>query len=940
MTSGRDASRLWERGGELAVIEERIEAACAGGGGLLVVAGPAGIGKSSLLDAAAAATAGQRMRVLRARGGPLEADFSYGIVRQLLEPLRATAGAQRWAELTRGAAGLAAIVLDEPAAAPRGDVAHAAVHGLYWLAANLAGADPVLVCVDDVQWADPASLRWLAYLARRLDGLALLLVVAQRTGEPATDPEVLAELLAADTAPLRPGPLGADSVATLVRDRLGAAATDRFCAACLQVTGGNPFLLRALLGSLDGEGTAADDDAAAALGTFGAEEVAAALDRRLARLPAGCRSLLEAVAVLGAATETGSAAALAGLNLETAATAADALREAQVLGAGERLEFAHPLLRSSVTRRIPPGRWALLHPRAARQLAAAGEPADRVALHLLAAAPAADRWAVDILREAARLAAGRGAPETAARYLRRALREPPTSVDRARVLLDLGLARIATREPDAADLLRDAVTATAGPVEKAAAGLRAGSALAMSSKITAITPTLRPALDAADVLDPPLRRRVACELVAAACFTPSGVPVMHELLAAEEARGPTGTSADAMLAAVRAWERSHAADPAAPALVRQAIEGGLFDEAASLVHTHTTNVLLWSDQLDEVGAICGRMIAAGHRLGSPSVVAHFAWPRGHHAYRQGRLADAEADARFSVVFNRRTDTPDGLACVLALLIDVLVARGVLDDADQVLDEAGLPAATPTSWAAVLLTESIGRLRCAQGRIAEGVSLLQDVEACWAALQMRHPNATGWRADLAVALAQLGEVGEAVRIADEQLELARRCGSVRALGVALRTSGMVAKTDGIEALRAAVEVLDPSPFRLEAARALVELGAALRRANQARAARVPLRRGADLAGRCGAAALATRANEELRAAGARPRRARVLGVEALTAREHQVARLAAAGLTNREIAQQLFVTERTIESHLLAAFGKLGVNRRGALTPKLLDAPSP
>ena len=305
------------------------------------------------------------------------------------------------------------------------------------------------------------------------------------------------------------------------------------------------------------------------------------------------------------------------------------------------------------------------------------------------------------------------------------------------------------------------------------------------------------------------------------------------------------------------------------------------------------------------------------------------------------IAGDDVQAKATVTaFLGRTDTPDGLACVLALLIDVLVARGVLGDADQVLDEAGLPAATPTSWAAVLLTESIGRLRCAQGRIAEGASLLQDVEACWAALQVRHPNATGWRADLAVALAQLGEVGEAVRIADEQLGLARRCGSVRALGVALRTSGMVAKTDGIEALRAAVEVLDPSPFRLEAACALVELGAALRRANQARAARVPLRRGADLAGRCGAAALAARANEELRAAGARPRRARVLGVEALTAREHQVARLAAAGLTNREIAQQLFVTERTIESHLLAAFGKLGVNRRGALTPELLDAPSP
>jgi DNA-binding CsgD family transcriptional regulator len=132
------------------------------------------------------------------------------------------------------------------------------------------------------------------------------------------------------------------------------------------------------------------------------------------------------------------------------------------------------------------------------------------------------------------------------------------------------------------------------------------------------------------------------------------------------------------------------------------------------------------------------------------------------------------------------------------------------------------------------------------------------------------------------------------------------------------------------------VLDGSPFRMELARGLVALGSALRRAGQNTGARDPLRRAADLAQRCGANGLAERATDELRATGARPRRVELTGVAALTAREHQIATLAASGLTNRQIAQQQFVTERTVESHLLSAFGKLGISRRSELRDVLPD----
>jgi DNA-binding CsgD family transcriptional regulator len=140
--------------------------------------------------------------------------------------------------------------------------------------------------------------------------------------------------------------------------------------------------------------------------------------------------------------------------------------------------------------------------------------------------------------------------------------------------------------------------------------------------------------------------------------------------------------------------------------------------------------------------------------------------------------------------------------------------------------------------------------------------------------------------------------------------------------------------GIEKLRASVELLEQSPRRLELAHALVELGAALRRANRRADAREPLSRGMELAHRCGAVPLVARARAELQATGARPRRLVLTGVDALTAQEHRVAELAAEGLSNPEIAQALFVTRRTVETHLRHAYQKLGIGTRHELTQAL------
>jgi DNA-binding CsgD family transcriptional regulator len=205
---------------------------------------------------------------------------------------------------------------------------------------------------------------------------------------------------------------------------------------------------------------------------------------------------------------------------------------------------------------------------------------------------------------------------------------------------------------------------------------------------------------------------------------------------------------------------------------------------------------------------------------------------------------------------------------------------------------------------------------------------------------RDPELLGWRDGAALALSQLGDLERARELNEESLALARQLERTRALGIGLRTAGVIAGPgDASERLREAVDVLADTPARLEHARALVDLGSALRRRNHRREAREPLREGVELARRCGAIALVERGQAELIAAGARPRRMALTGVEALTPSERRVAGLAAQSLSTPEIAQQLFVTVNTVESHLRHVYAKLSIHSRDEL-PRALEAAEP
>jgi DNA-binding CsgD family transcriptional regulator/Flp pilus assembly protein TadD len=932
-----DSRERWavlERERELAELEGLIAAARESRGRVLLIEGPAGIGKTRLLEAARERAGAVGMSVLAARGGDLERDFGFGVVRQLLEPALAAAAASVRGELLAGAAGLARPVF---AAVPgaTGDPSHAVLHGLYWLVANLCERSPVLIAVDDVHWADRPSLRFLIHLARRLDGLPAAIALASRTGEERPDQTELVKALVLEARPpvLRPHPLSERAVRQVVEAGMGEEAGPLLAAACREATGGNPFLLTELVEQLRRDGRRPAEISPAAVQRLTSERIAAALLLRIGRLDRRAPGLARAVAVLGSGASLPRAAALAGLDPDQAARLAAALVDADVLRPGVPLGFVHPLVRASVYDDIAWAERASLHRRAAELLA--GEVADpeAIALQLLSTGPAGEAWVVSALRAAARAAVSRGAAEVAARYLRRALEEPPSPTLRPGLLLELGSAAARAGESEGLAWMRSALELAAEPRTRTEAGLELGKALLLGARAVGEgVLVLERALE--NAADPKLAVRVEALLLLGALTTTSAHtrfaarlrearPRVERLpeeeaclllpLVAMDVAVSDGTAAEAAALAERALTGG--------VLLREQVESDLpllYPAVWVLIHT---------DRL-EAGRRALREAAAETRTrGSPLGLATVSAFEALALQRAGELASAEAAARASLEL---TIEAIGNPIATAALVAVLVERGELREARTLLerlDGTYDPEVMPTQ----ILRESRARLRMAEGDPHGALAELRAVarwEQAWAPCNGILP--VPWRSATALAHTALGDTDTARELAEEELALARRFGAPRPVGVALRALGLIQSPDGGELLGEAVSVLEGSAARLEHARALLDLGAALRRSGRRAEAREQLAQAMDLAHRCGAAVLVDRAHDELARAGARPRRPARSGLDALTPSERRVAELAADGKTNKEIAQALFVTLRTVEMHLTNAYRKLGISSRRAL----------
>jgi DNA-binding CsgD family transcriptional regulator len=936
---------LLERDGELAELREALSEAGEGRGCVVLIEAPAGIGKTSLLRAACEAASASGFDVLRARATELERDFAYGSVRQLLEPAIARASDEERDRLFAGAA-----ALSKPLFTPTGALQHASspdsafaiLHGLYWLVDNIAAGGPVVLAVADVHWADPESVRFFNFLAPRLDGLPLALLATTRSGE--SDAADLARLAAApETTELRPRALTAEATLGLCELRLGAEVAPEFAAACRDVTGGNPFFLEALLREVRERGLAPDAIGAERARGIGPAAVAESVLLRLAAAPAAA-ALVRAVAVIGDGASLAEATRLAGLDPEEAVVAADTLAALALLAAGETLEFAHPIVREAVWADIGAHERAKAHARAAAILAAEGASEERIAAQLAHAEPAGDPERVSLLRRVAAGALSRGAPAAAAAWLRRALAEPPPPSERGEVLLELSSAELRLGAPYAAvDQLATAAKLVETPEQVATAVRLLAGALTWSGHADRAVAAIGSAIDSLEGKDRELALLLEAERAAYAQqgSLETRAPVAARL---ERFAGlPGATPGERLVLASLAFERARASESAgeAAAYVEQALAGRSLLDEQELDVAGTLYLLvlclLGTDALDLADATLKAMLADARARASIPAEAFVIVHRGWVSLRRGAVAQAEDDARRALDLLTTYDIRLGTRFALALLIHALIEDGEVDAAWEALRGSGEDEEIPAGMASNALLEARGVLRVASGDPAAG---LDDLEAFGRNDELFgavNPLASRWRSRAALALSELGEAGRAGEVAEDELGRARRWGAAGGIGVALRASALVEGGDEcVDRLREAVDALEGSPARLEHARALTDLGAALRRGNRRSEARSVLASALELAQLCRAGALADRARTELRVAGGRVSDRQGSGLEQLTVSERRVAELAAEGHSNPEIAQALFVTRKTVETHLGRVYRKLGVSGRVRLARALAD----
>ncbi|HEY0345441.1 MAG TPA: AAA family ATPase, partial [Solirubrobacteraceae bacterium] len=893
MTAG--GAQLLERTDELATVEGSLRAARAGLGATMLVEGPPGIGKTELLAAAMARARRRRMIVLSARGGELELSFPYAVVRQLFEPAVAQADGGSRDRLLSGAAVHAESVVDPHAEPGSVAVDHSAVlHGLYWLTAHLAADRPVLLVVDDLHWSDPVSVSWLVYLARRIDGLAVALILGARPVEPGAHDALLERLRATEgLRRVEPAPLSLAAVDDLARAILGDQVERAFSEVCHAATGGNPFYLVELLRALRHDGVAGTAASVPAIDGLTPRAVVEATLARLRRLPAEVRAVAEATALLEPRAELRWIAELTGLDVEVVAVAADSLLDLGMLRSVAPCRFEHPILRSAVDSEISPARRGRLHLKAARALAAAGMPVDAVAAHLMQTPPSGESWIVSTLQQAATQAGARGAPGGAVAYLERALAEPPEAAHvRGELLLDLGKSENQIQRPQARGHLREALALAEQPDQAAMAALWFGQALFNTGAADEACDILT------EVLDRFPRHESQLMLELEAYLLSIGVMAgrLHETAdraAGLEARTPPSSPASGAVQATLAFRELVAGRPRGQ--VRDRVQRSLAGVERSLVFgSHLSArqapglTLIWIDELDRAEALITDLIKAASRMGRRQSFEIFSALRGFALRRRGNLADAAADIE-PILAATRDAAHLGIARLAAVAAQVLllIDDGRPEAAEELACSVPLGAALERNLNAALIHLAQGTAQVAQGKFGEATATLTAVGEVCDAVGACSPAAFPWRSQLALALAGTDRHDEGLELARSELRLAEQCDVDRTRGVALRALGMLeGGQDGLRHLEAAVQALERSPARLELGWASYEFGAALRRANRRRDARAPLDGALDLALGCSATLLAQRAKEELQALGARPRSVMLTGAESLTPSERR------------------------------------------------------
>jgi DNA-binding CsgD family transcriptional regulator len=924
---------LIERASELEALADTVGRLTAGTGAVVVLEAPAGLGKTALLDHAAALANGAGCLVRRAAPGPLERHFPFGVVRSLLEaPLRDAAGKGQAQPLDGALASAGELLLS--GTVPAGDATTAVAHSVLWLCSAMADLRPLALLVDDAQWSDRASLEVLAYMARRIEDLPLLIAIAARADDPDGPSDLLSLLGGARSATvLHPQPLTPRGAAKLIR-RVAPDTRLAVCRDCHRAAGGNPWLL----GELGRQIAAHGAEAVVEPGRPTPPLTALAHDavrQRMAQLTPRDRAVVAALAVIGDGALPHVVAAVAGVPVSELGPARDALVAAGLLAAGGE-RFAHELIAVAIAEGLARAERERLHREAARALMSDRADADLVASHLLKCGPQSDPDVSELLQRAATAAAKCGAPDTAAAYLERALQERAPGDDRGRMLAQLATVAFDAGLPDSRQRLLEALQEARDRASRVDVLTRLAALNATGPGDSSLAALFEQELAAET--DPDARLAVEVAALDALILIPGRTAERVRRVAAIDLEKTTDPLLERVVIAHRAWNATELGTPDAPtaaALARAALEGELLlPEAGRRSAYHlAARALLLTDNAGEARRAIDALREDAESRGSLRLRAGAAWYAAELALRVGDVSEAETQARLALsLVDYDVNVFTGGA--INVLVCALAERGAFEDAHDVLRRRRVDAA-------------LGRVRWgvrhARARLwlAEGEFERAHADACEAGARLEeqgrpNPTWTPWRSTAALALAHLGRREEAAWLADAELALAERFGAPLPIARALHALA-VAEPDAaarVALCERALGLIANVPAVLESVRVRLELGSALAYIGRRVEAREALRPALADADAAGAVLLAERARRELVATGLRPRQAALEGAAALTPRQRQICELAAAGKGNRAIAQQLFLSIKTVETHLAAGYRKLGVNTRAELAAEL------
>ncbi|SNY69597.1 helix-turn-helix transcriptional regulator [Paractinoplanes atraurantiacus] len=910
-----------ERVRELAALRACLREAGEGAARVVVVEGAAGIGKTALLQAARDRALDDGLRVLATRVPHLSTAAPYELLRRLLGPEVDRLGGPT---ALSGAAAFAA-----PLFTPGATVAAGVDYGCQWLLAGLADQGPLLLVIDDAHWADADSLRVVVDAAEDLQQAPIAIIVTARPETGTVAEPLLARLATLDWASVvHPAPLSEAGVATLLRYTFGHDTDAAFTAACAQASGGNVFYLRELVRPLKAAGLSPDALTPADLSATGPAALAHTMRWRLGELGPVATVVAQAAAVLGEDVPLADVAALAGVAAAPAGDAAAALRVSSILARTDPVAFLHPLLRAAVEQTTGPERLGRLHARAAALLTAAGAPASRIAEHLLHAPPTGAPEVVGLLLDEARRDLDAGSVGAARRLLVRAIAEPPAPALRPEVLAALATAERATGATAEALSHLTEVVDTGG--REVALGALADllELLYDLGDHEAAVKLHRRAFDAEPYGDTAAEVRVrAALLLHVANGHAEQAP--DRLVGVDVAALPIGSGEERRLLLCAAIHHRSTGRCSPEEFVRhlsRVVEDLPSNRPLTycevLAALEATAFLASAEAMGEAEAILTRLQPEVARLRrvSPELQAEWSHRTILNSLRCGRFEEALTRLSEAEAFAARHGLP-----MYASLASY--ARGCTELERGDYPEAALHLLNGNTD--VPFVGALGELLC--GRPAEALARLGLPEA---------PGAPVTEAEItheahlvaSHAYERLGDRVRALREADRELLIRRRHGPSYRLALALRRrSSFAPAREAVELLAEAVTVCAGTPRLPVLARVRASHGAALRRAGRLREARAELAAALDLAVQVGMDRLAGHLADEIRAAGGRPRRTRVTGVASLTAGQAAVAKLAAGGCTNREIAEHLYITIKTVETHLNAVYRKLAVPGREHLT---------